>query len=342
MKTNRVLPLFVAAFCLLLLILDGKTALYFASDGLDMCMRAVIPSLFPFFFLTTIINDHLLGANSSFLRPLGKLCKIPYGSESLLLLGLIGGYPVGATSIYEAYRAKSLTKDQATRMLSFCNNAGPAFLFGMLSHIFDNSLALWVLWLIHILSAVMVGILLPGGSKDKIAVSHIPSVTPKEAMQTAVRNIGLVCGWIILFRIIFGFLERWFLWLLPSSLQILLGGVLELSNGCLSLSAISCKGLRFLFAAVFLSFGGFCVAMQTASVIGNIPMRAYIFGKLIQTTITVNLAGIAQVLLFPSDHLKLSTFLCASAILLLFILLSKKAVAFPRIIGYNDRKSLQE
>ena len=238
MNSNRTLPLCIAAFSMMLLILDAKTALSSALTGINMCIRAVIPSLFPFFFLSAIINDRLLGVDSKLLRPLSKICKLPAGSESILLLGLIGGYPVGAASVYEAYKAGTLSKQQATRMLSFCNNAGPAFLFGMLSPILENTVTVWILWIIHIVSALTVGILLPGDAENKVNVTHAPSLTPSKAMHMALRNLVSVCGWIVLFRIILGFFMRWFMWLLPESAQIFIGGLMELSNGCLSLSQI--------------------------------------------------------------------------------------------------------
>lgn len=342
MKTNRVATLGISALSMIILILDGKTALASATGGIDMCLRAVIPSLFPFFFLSVIINDRLLGANSKLLRPLSRLCKIPKGSESIVVLGLIGGYPVGAASIYDAYKANALSKAQATRMLSFCNNAGPAFLFGILAPIFDDTVILWALWAIQILSALAVGMLLPGKEEDRISLSHIPSVTPARAMQMAIRNIACVCGWIILFKIVLGFFTRWFFWLLPQTVQILLIGLMELSNGCLSLTALPCAGMRFLFAAVFLSFGGICVCMQTASVIGDLPLKSYIVGKILQVSITVIVAGIAQAFLFPKDSLNITVFLPFSIVILFAILLLKKAVAFRGNIGYNVRKSLHE
>ena len=342
MKTNRTATLCFAALSMILLILDGKTAFYSATQGLRMCIEAVIPSLFPFFFLSVIINDRLLGANSRLLSPLARACKIPEGSTSILLLGLIGGYPVGAATIHDAYKANILSKQQSARMLSFCSNAGPAFLFGMLAPIFPDSTALWVLWVIQISSALCVGMLMPGDRGTPIELSHAGTVTTAKAMHITLRNISLVCGWILIFRIILGFAQRWFLWLLPLDLQILLSGFVELSNGCLSLSLISSTGLRFLLSAVFLSFGGLCVCMQTASVIGKLPVRSYVYGKTLQTAITCIFAGISQYFLFPEDHLPLSAFLSFGAVFLVFLLIWKKAVAFPGNIGYNGKKSLNK
>ena len=335
MNKNRTLSLSITGFSMVLLILDTKIALTAALQGIDLCLKAVIPSLFPFYFLSAIINDRLLGTNIKIARPLACLCKMPEGSASILLLGLLGGYPVGASCICEAYRNGTLKWSQATRMLAFCNNAGPAFLFGMLSAVIVDRTALWVLWFIHILSALLVGMFMPDTDRAAVTVTHIPTLTPSQAMHNSVRNMGSVCGWIVLFRIILGFCQRWFLWLLPDSARILLTGILELSNGCLSLGELPCVSQRFLYAALFLSFGGVCVSMQTASVIGKLPLKAYISGKLLQTVISFVLASTAQMILFPEDHMELSVPLLISITLLLFMTLTKKAVAFRRGMRYN-------
>ena len=90
-----------------------------------------------------------------------------------------------------------------------------------------------------------------------------------------------------MFRVILGFTEHWFLWLLPPVFQTVITGILELTNGCLSLAQIESVPLRFLLAAGFLSFGGICVAMQTDSVIGELSLRKYCIGKLLQTILSI-------------------------------------------------------
>ena len=68
--------------------------------------------------------------------------------------------------------------------------------------------------------------------------------------------MGNVCGWVILFRILIAFLERWFLWLLPASVRVAVTGLLELSNGCCALAEIKDFKMRFLLCSGMLSFGG--------------------------------------------------------------------------------------
>ena len=46
------------------------------------------------------------------------------------LLGVTGGYPLGADAVARLRRSGALTREQAERALAFCNNSGPAFLVG--------------------------------------------------------------------------------------------------------------------------------------------------------------------------------------------------------------------
>ena len=341
MQTKRIVSLSLTALGMVLLILDAQSALHSAQEGVEICLKTIIPSLFPLFFLSAMINSLLCGISSPLLRPLSKIYHIPEGAESLLLLGLLGGYPVGATAVYSAFRACVIRKEQAQRMLSFCNNAGPAFIFGMVSVLFDSKNICWALWGIQIASALLVAMLLPYEKSEKAVISAPQSITPTDALQTALRNIGSVCGWVILFRILYAFCNRWFLWLLPNDLQVLICGLLELSNGCISLTAISHPALRFILTSVFLSFGGICVGMQTASATGSLSTKSYWQGKLMQTSLSLLLAGILQYSLFPDDPVQPSLLLYLPGLSILSYPILKKAVDFTKVMGYNERKSLR-
>ena len=204
-----------AGFGLLILILDSRTALAGGLAGVQICIMQVIPALLPFFVLSILISAAFTGADIPFLRPLGRLCRMPRGSESLLILGLLGGYPSGAQGVAQAYKTGQLSKTDAHRLLGFCSNAGPAFLFGIAAAVFPYTWLPWVLWIIHILSAILAGAFLPGGSKNTVRLPASQAVTLPQALERAISIMAKVCGWVILFRVLQSFLERWFLWMLP-------------------------------------------------------------------------------------------------------------------------------
>ena len=287
-----------AAAGMLLLILDARTGFQGAAEGIRLCISSVIPSLFPFFVLSMVLTGAIAGSTWRGLRPLGRLCGLPKGAESLLVVGLMGGYPVGAQSIAQAYRAGSLNEQDARRMLGFCSNAGPAFVFGILGSMFSTPWAAWLLWIIHILSAIAVGIILPGRSSRTAVPPAGQTLSLPEAVERSLKIMAGVCGWVVLFRMILAILNRWMLWMLPQNAQIVAAGLLELTNGCFRLPSIEEQGLRFLLASGFLACGGICVTMQTLSVTGALGLGQYIPGKLLQTGISLVLGGILQNLIF--------------------------------------------
>ena len=263
---------------MLALILDGRTAIDGARQGIELCLRTVIPSLFPFFVLSILLTSSLLGSSLTVLRPLGRLFGMPDGAESLLIPAFLGGYPVGAQNVAAAFRSGQLTKPEAERLLSFCSNAGPAFLFGMAAAMFPRRWMAWALWGIHIVGALFAALLIPG--------------EPASALNTAITVMATVCGWVVLFRVLLAFLKRWIFWILPAAVQVAVTGILELSNGCCELLAVTDVSARFCICSGILAFGGLCVTMQTVSVTAGLSLKPYFWGKLLQTLFSLALAAL--------------------------------------------------
>ena len=329
----------LAAAAMLVLILDSKTALNGALDGFDLCIRMLVPSLLPFFVLSAVLTKQLCGKKSKLLTPLGRICDIPHGQEALFLIGILGGYPTGAQSITTAYRGGCITKKEAERLLGFCSNAGPSFIFGVAASLFTNRWIAWVIWLIQILSAIIVGVLLPYRSKS-LQKEQFTQPTNASVIHSSVKALSAVCCWVILTRILIAFLTRWFLWMLPEEISVSIIGMLELTNGCCSLFEIGSESTRFILCSAMLSIGGVCILAQTVSVTPGLSITQYIHGKLLQTAIIVVLAAVMQPFLFSGESLPLLPIIAAgtTVIILNFLLLSrkfKKDVAFSGKIMYN-------
>lgn len=289
----------VAGFAMLILIIDSKTALSGASSGVLLCLTTIIPSLFPFFVISILLTGLLSVHHISFLRPIGKFLHLPENTEVLLLIGFLGGYPVGAQCIVQSYRSGNLSHRQAERMLSFCNNAGPSFLFGIGAAVLQEIWACWLLWFIHIFSALIVGHMTPPESENQVSVIQSRPISITDAVNKAIGVMASVCGWVVLFRTLLAFFEHWFFWIMPETAEYLISGLLELANGCTILSNISSIGLRFQLFSVMLGFGGLCVALQTHSVLtgSGLSIRTYFPGKIAQASVSYLLCVIIQPLL---------------------------------------------
>lgn len=257
---------------MLVLILDGKTTMAGASEGIELCIRTLIPSLFPFFVLSAMLTGALSGGG-------------------ILLAGILGGYPVGAANAADACRKGLISRREATRMVVLCNCAGPSFIFGVVAPAVGGPLNGMIVWFSYLVSILALYLIFPKPSQ--IPAPSKP-VSIQTALRDAVRAMAGVCGWVVLFRVLLKILDRWVLWLLPEWARIGLYGILEFSNGCIALSGLE-PSLAVVLGAGFVSFGGICVMLQTASVAEGIPLSLYFPGKVFQSCVSM----LAASLFFP-------------------------------------------
>lgn len=345
---RRHLAIFRAGFCavgMLILILDTKTAVAGAASGIAMCLKTVIPSLFPFFLFSNLLTKEFTGRNSGVFSWIGRFLKIPSGSEYIYLAGLIGGYPVGAGMLSDARRYGQISRDDGNRMIAFCSNAGPAFIFGIGTSLFDRLLLCFAVWLITIISGVFVALMVPGKPGNYLPVKQANALSLTGALKKSIMTMALVCGWVVLFRVVLSFLDRWVLWLLSEPLQSVVYGILEMSNGCCALTSIPVTGLRITLFSLFLSFGGLCVMLQTVSVLDGSGIRPvhYLKGKITQAAISFLLCQILQRFLPEQEQWNSPWFLIALSIGIcaVYIILTgkrKKPVAIHEIMMYNEEK----
>ena len=340
-RNNQVITGIISAASFFVLIIDSKTAIGAARNGITLCIQTVLPSLFPFFIISNILTSSLNSGSLAILRPVARLTGVPEGGEPILLVGLLGGYPVGAQSIAALHKNKQISTQDARRLLGFCNNAGPSFIFGILGSCFSKSEHLWALWLIHIVSALLVGMLLPKTRSVQIISQPQRTAQLTDALKNATQTSAIVCGWVVTFRIIIAFLQKWVLWIFPPLGETAIIGATELVNGCLRLQSIGCEGLRFCLCSVFLAFGGLCVAMQTASVTKSMGIGSYFQGKAMQMLLSFIISYLYQFFRFEGAN-RYDQQPFTSLLLLLIVLFSvnlfshfKKTVAFHAEVVYN-------
>ena len=272
---KRGLTCALCALGMLVLILDSSTALAGAADGVSLCLGTLIPGLFPFFVLSSLLT-----------------ASLPRGG--LVAAGILGGYPVGARSAAQAYRSGQLNRTEAARMAVLCNCPGPAFLFGVAGQIFSPKQTV-LLWAVYLVSVACLWIVMPGTLTLSPVRVHF---TINDAVSGALRSMAGVCGWVILMRTMLAVLQRWVLWLLPLWVQAAICGALEITNGLLMLRGVEEK-LRFLLAAGMLGFGGICVTMQTLGVTQELSMKTYFPGKLFQGCVCTGLGALIMTAPLP-------------------------------------------
>ena len=280
---------------LLWLLRDAQTVRAAAARALTLCAGTVIPSLFPFLVISSLLialgfGEWLAPHFAGLMTPLFRL---PGQASGPLLLGLVGGYPIGAQSAAELYQQGLLTKDEAERLLTFCNNSNPVFLISVLgSGVFGSVRAGVWLWLIHLLSALVTGLLFrgrkPPARRGKVTATPCRSVSLPTAVVSSVRSAAngmlSVCAFVTLFYVLVSPLAARS-GLLPTALV----GLVELFS-VTPLLTPDVPG--FVLAAACAGWGGLSVLCQTVAVLDGTGLRLApcAWGKLLQALLSAALA----------------------------------------------------
>ena len=286
-----------------------------AKDGLTLCFNVIVPSLFPFFVLSSLVVDlglaaYLGRAMEGLMRP---LFRVSGSCAAAVALGFIGGYPVGARTALQLYQQGLCSKPEAERLLAFCNNSGPAFILGVVgAGIFGDSRVGFLLYLTHALASLLVGLLFRfygGSQRRRSAVPRpkpIQAVTVPAAFTGAVarsfQNTLNICAFVVFFSVVLQLLSAFGVFAAlarllamagfePEWARRLVAGLLELSSGVSSLRGGTQLAGRVSMAAFMLGWAGLSVHCQVLSFLvdSGLSAKTYLAGKLCHGLIAAGL-----------------------------------------------------
>jgi len=287
------------------LVAAPQEAITGAKHGLTLCFNVIVPSLFPFFVLSSLVVDLGLAASlgralEGLMRP---LFRVGGSCAAAVALGFIGGYPVGARTALQLYQQGLCSKSEAERLLAFCNNSGPAFILGVVgAGVFGDSRIGLLLYCTHAAASLLVGLLFrfygsSGSSRNTSRPKPIETVTVPAAFTGAVtrslQSTLNICAFVVFFAVVLQLLSAWGVLSALAALLAHLGlqqewahrlvaGLLELSSGVSSLSGGSGLAGRASMAAFMLGWAGISVHCQVLSffVDSGLSAKTYLAGKL--------------------------------------------------------------
>lgn len=307
---KNILKLLPVSFLIGALIIYPQTSVKSAVDSFNTCINILMPSLFPFFVLSQIFissgGGKIIGA---FLTPIMlPMFNINGNGAVAFILGIISGYPIGSKTAAELYKQGAVTKSEADSLICFSNNSGPLFIMGAVGVGLLNSKAIGIfLYVIHILSAVTLGVLLRFTiSRERINTkTDILENPPKNVFTSAVENgissLMKVFAYVIFFGIIMNICESTGAFIPISKFfeifhikkeltDSVIYSVFELTTGIKKLSDTDCTlSLKLMLLSFMLGWSGFSIHFQTKSILADFdfPFTKYILAKFTQGIIAV-------------------------------------------------------
>lgn len=282
---NRVFKwLLTCFFAFIVIILAIYPQKYVASclKGLNIWAVSVLPALLPFFFLTTLIAKTGCADNlSTIFSPIVKhLFRCPKSTAYPFVMSMLSGYPVGCKILCELYENKQLSKSECKKAISFCSTSGPLFVIGAVGVGMFNSLKTGqILFISHILSAIILGAIFSFKKTESLAI--VDSQYKKtdenvlyESAYSTVVSVCVVATFIAVFFVFtdiacdFGLLKPFVFifkrFIGENNASAFCKGLIECTQGAISLSAINNGNLSVLLTSFLISFGGLSVIFQSA------------------------------------------------------------------------------
>lgn len=275
-----------------------------ALQGLLYCGNILIPSLFPFMVLSSfIVTSGFSEIIGKYLTPITKRLFHTNGEiGSVIILGLCGGFPVGAKGIATLYNEEKIDLNTAKALSMFLVGGGPAFVvFVVGSSLYNNAITGVILWASQIIAQIILGIIAcrkieysPAKycKKNKIQISNAIVAST----ESGINGIFSLCGMVIIFSSFLGLCDDlhitdYIIKLMgvlgiPEGIsQSLISSLWEVTRGCSMCCDLSAPLWMCSFA---LGWGGICVHFQIYSLTDkiNIPKIKFTLYRLAQGVIS--------------------------------------------------------
>lgn len=296
-NTSILALLFCIVFILFILRYPQQTCAL-ALQGLEIWALKMIPTLFPFMMISSIMIysglDSLLAKFLfPFLRPFYR-CSF-YGIYAIFM-GFFCGFPMGAKVVSELYMSQKITKQESNLLLAFCNLIGPTYFLGLVIPILQSlnfHTRLPFLFGMYGIPAFY-GMILLYCNSSKQSTPEIPSEpasswtdTIRKSCFNNVQSVLMLGGYITFTNALCIILQ-----VIPiSDTAVAIGtSLLEINGGITQLYTDTClsSNWKCFWIMTTLAFGGFSCILQAANFIhqAKLSLKHYLFHKVLVTCIS--------------------------------------------------------
>ncbi len=334
-------------FCLILLFAFQQTNYLSVKNTVEIFLSSVLPSLFPFILFTNIITK------SNIINMITGIFKKSSNIISVIIIGFLCGYPMGAKTTYEYYANGKITKKQAYFLMSFANNCNPIFILSTIGICVFNNITIGIILCIsHYISALIIGfiyfihnnIIHENIEKSNITYENSCKKLHKsgfeiidESIKSTLVVLGNIFSFILIFNLIFSIIETILIKMdIPNYITYTVSALFEVTNGCrlIYLNSGFSTNMVICLVSFMLGFSGLSIIFQVYSCIykANIKLLHILKYKLLQgilsftiTYFIVSIKNIPNANMISLNNLSsASYFIIIASILFLFVYSIKK------------------
>lgn len=260
-----------------------------ARRGLSLFATSVLPSLFPFYFCSLLLTymGAVKGISALGARPIKFFYNTPKESAYILMLSMLCGYPVGASTCSELYSVGMLDAKDIKSIASFASTSGPVFILGTVgSAIFGNKTVGWIILCAHYLASLINGLIYRRKANDgdvgtlalRVDVDNLLSqaISKSTLNMLYVGGYIVICGMLIDTLELIGIRELLSNALSPDLSQELISvlyGMIEMTRGSIECAKCTSINLSVAMCSAIITFGGLSITLQNYTFLSKCKMR---------------------------------------------------------------------
>ena len=171
MKFKELLLFVFVTITAVALLVNAPETMTTTREAIQSCATSVVPSLMAFMIVASFVSESSCGDLLGKILPTRFLFNLPQNCGKAILLSMLGGYPCGAKMIANMLKKDEIDIKTAQRMLNFCINASPAYVISAIGiGLFGNAKIGAIIWLSHISTALLIGVIFRG--KPAVEKAH--------------------------------------------------------------------------------------------------------------------------------------------------------------------------
>lgn len=259
-----------------------------ARRGLALFATSVLPSLFPFYFCSLLLTymGAVKGISALGARPIKFFYNTPKESAYILMLSMLCGYPVGASTCSELYSVGMLDAKDVKSIASFASTSGPVFILGTVgSAIFGNKAVGWIVLCAHYLASLINGLIYRRKTSNDVGTLAIrvdvdnllsQAISKSTLNMLYVGGYIVICGMLIDTLELIGIRELLSTALSPDLSQGLISviyGMIEMTRGSIECAKCASINLSVAMCASIITFGGLSITLQNYTFLSKCKMR---------------------------------------------------------------------
>ncbi len=289
-KITSIIIMFLLIFIIIEVLNESSLILKSVTFSFSIWINNVFPSLFPFFMLSEILQyfGFVELVSELFKNIMGKLFKMRGECAFILIMSMLTGFPGSAKYTRNLYDKGFITKEEATKILTFTHFSNPLFILGTVSILFLNNKEVGFLILFcHYLGNLIIGILFrnsfvtnetksKASLKNAIDNMHIKRISNKisfgemisNSITSSIDTLLMILGTLTFFLVITTIIDNNLN--INSYYQSILNGFFEMTQGLkyVSIEPIPLK-LKATISVMIISFGGLSVHMQIYGILSK-------------------------------------------------------------------------